>query len=65
MTITTPAIMALMTRRRTRRLPRLGPLPLVNLLDHIEAEHPGADVIELQRRRRLTLAPAARQRRAA
>ena len=61
----TSAIMELMTRRRTLHLWRSGPLPLANLLARIQAEHPGADIIDLRQRRRLSLPMAARQRRAA
>jgi hypothetical protein len=61
----TSTLNELAMRRRTRRLWRIGPLDLAILLARIEADHPGADVIDLRQRRRLHLAPAARQARAA
>src|SRR4029450_8988880 len=61
----TSTLNELAMRRRTRRLWRIGPLELANLLARIETDHPGADVVDLRQRRELHLAPAARQARRA
>jgi hypothetical protein len=60
----TSTLNELTMRRRIRRQWRIGPFDLANLLARIEAERPGADIVDLrQRRRRLHLAPATRRAR--
>lgn len=63
--VPTWAIVELRVRRRKQGLWRVGPTPMGVLLARILAERPGADVVDITKRHRLTLPAAARQSRAA